>query len=127
MPDIVVHLARMSSKDATAEPLLQAEGTRPLSAQIYARVVEAILRGDFGAQGKLPTESELAASYGLSRPTIREALSPLRSDRVIDSKRDAGIIVVRMPVTPTRTLTPIRSLADVQPSDSFGSCVKAGA
>ena len=117
----------MSSKDATAEPLLQAEGTRPLSAQIYARVVEAILRGDFGAQGKLPTESELAASYGVSRPTIREALSRLRSDGVIDSKRGAGSFVVRMPAAPARGLTPIRSLADVERYYTFRSCVEGGA
>ena len=110
-----------------AEPLLQAEGGGPLSAQIYARVVQAILRGDFGSQGKLPTESELAASYGVSRPTIREALSRLRSDGVIDSKRGAGSFVVRMPAAPTRTLALIRSLADVERYYTFRSCVEAGA
>lgn len=117
----------MSSKVALAEPVLQPEPGGPLSAQIYARVVEAILRGDFGPQGKLPTESELAASYGVSRPTIREALSRLRSDGVIDSKRGAGSFVVRMPAAPTRTLTPIRSLADVERYYTFRSCVEAGA
>src|SRR3954470_10794002 len=127
MPDIVVHLQNMSSKVATAEPGLQPEGAGSLSAQIYVQVVTAILRGDFGAQGKLPTESELAASFGVSRPTIREALSRLRSDGVIDSKRGAGTFVVRMPATPTRSLTPIRSLADVERYYSFRSCVEAGA
>jgi len=116
----------MSSKVATAEPV-QAEGAGPLSAQIYARVVEAILRGDFGPQGRLPTESELAASYGVSRPTIREALSRLRSDGVIDSKRGAGSFVVRMPAAPTATLALIRSLADVERYYAFRSCVEAGA
>ncbi|MBK6009226.1 FadR family transcriptional regulator [Ramlibacter ginsenosidimutans] len=116
----------MSSKEAT-EPLLQAEATGPLSGQIYARVVEAILRGDFGAQGKLPTESALAASYGVSRPTIREALSRLRSDGVIDSRRGAGSFVVRMPAAPVASLTPIRSLADVERYYAFRSCVEAGA
>src|SRR5579864_8644611 len=116
----------MSSKE-TAEPLLQTEAVGPLSVQIYARVVEAILRGDFGALGKLPTESELAASHGVSRPTIREALSRLRSDGVIDSKRGAGSFVVRMPAAPVVSLTPIRSLADVERYYTFRSCVEAGA
>ena len=106
---------------------MQPEGGGPLSAQIYARVVEAILRGDFGSQGKLPTESELAASYGVSRPTIREALSRLRSDGVIDSKRGAGSFVVKMPATRTVSLTVIRSLADVERYYAFRSCVEAGA
>ena len=78
-----------------------------------ARVVEAILRVDYGPEGRLPTESELAATFGVSRPTIREALSRLRSDGVIDSKRGAGSFVVRMPAAPKTTLTLIRSLADV--------------
>lgn len=118
----------MSSKVATAEPPLQAEGGGPLSAQIYARVVESILRGDFGPQGKLPTESELAAAYGVSRPTIREALSRLRSDGVIDSRRGAGTVVVRMPGAPAAaSFTPIRSLADVERYYTFRSCVEAGA
>jgi len=117
----------MSSKVAAAEPFIQLEGAGPLSAQIYARVVQSILRGDFAPQGKLPTESELAASYGVSRPTVREALSRLRSDGVIDSKRGAGSVVVRLPATPVATLTPIRSLADVERYYAFRSCVEAGA
>lgn len=118
----------MSSKQGreAAEPA-PAEGAGSLSAQIYAGVVEAILRGDFGPQGKLPTESELGARYGVSRPTIREALSRLRSDGVIDSKRGAGTFVVRMPAAPPASFTPIRNLADVERYYTFRSCVEAGA
>ena len=108
-------------------PLLHAEGAGPLSAQVYARVVEAILRGDFGPAGKLPTESELATAYGVSRPTIREALSRLRSDGVVDSKRGAGTFVMRRPAGPSVAATPIRSLADVERYYAFRSCVEAGA
>jgi len=109
------------------ELLLPAEGTGPLSTRIYAQVVEAILRGDFGPLGKLPTESELAATYGVSRPTIREALSRLRSDGVVDSRRGAGSFVIRKPVAPATALTPIRSLADIERYYAFRSCVEAGA
>ncbi|NML43594.1 FadR family transcriptional regulator [Ramlibacter sp. G-1-2-2] len=116
----------MSSKrDPIAGDPAEASGS--LSSQIYAGVVEAILRGDFGAQGKLPTESELGARYGVSRPTIREALSRLRSDGVIDSKRGAGTYVVRMPAAPPASFTPIRNLADVESYYTFRSCVESGA
>lgn len=111
----------------SAGALLHAEAAGPLSAQVYARVVEAILRGDYGPLGKLPTESELAATYGVSRPTVREALSRLRSDGVVDSKRGAGTYVVRKPGAPAAAITPIRSLADIERYYAFRSCVEAGA
>lgn len=109
------------------ELLLPAEGAGSLSKRIYARVVEAILRGDFGPTGKLPTESELAATFGVSRPTIREALSRLRSDGVIDSRRGAGSFVIRKPGAPVAAMAPIRNLADIERYYAFRSCVEAGA
>jgi GntR family transcriptional regulator, transcriptional repressor for pyruvate dehydrogenase complex len=107
--------------------LLPNEGAGSLSTQIYVRVVEAILRGDFGITGKLPSESELALTYGVSRPTVREALSRLRSDGVIDSRRGAGTSVIRMPHAPAPSMTPIRSLADIERYYTFRSCVESGA
>jgi len=109
------------------ELLLPAGGVGPLSSQIYALVVEAILRGEFGPSGKLPTESELAATFGVSRPTIREALSRLRADGVIGSRRRAGTSVIRTPGAPVVAMTPIRNLADIECYYAFRSCVEAGA
>lgn len=109
------------------ELLLPAEGAGSLSTRIYALVVEAILRGDFSPTGKLPTESELAATFGVSRPTIREALSRLRCDGVIDSRRGAGSFVIRKPGALVAAMTPIRNLADIERYYTFRSCVEAGA
>lgn len=109
------------------ESLLQNAGAGSLPDRIYARVVEAILRGDFIATGKLPTESDLASSFGVSRPTVREALSRLRSDGIIDSKRGAGSRVIRSPGRPVMVATPIKSLADIERYYAFRSCVEAGA
>jgi DNA-binding FadR family transcriptional regulator len=107
---------------------LQKEGTGTLPERIYARVVEAILRGDFGAGGKLPTEGELAARFGVSRPTVREALSRLRSDGVIETRRGSGSHVVAPGSgTPAPTTPPIASLADIERYYAFRSCVEAGA
>ncbi|CAN5759865.1 FadR/GntR family transcriptional regulator [soil metagenome] len=109
------------------EPLLQTAGTGSLPDRIYASVVEAILRGDFAPSGKLPTEGELSASFGVSRPTVREALSRLRSDGIIDSRRGAGSYVIRSPGAPAVIATPIRSLADIERYYVFRSCVESGA
>jgi GntR family transcriptional regulator, transcriptional repressor for pyruvate dehydrogenase complex len=109
------------------EHILQNDNVGSLPDRIYAGVVEAILRGDFAPSGKLPTEGELAISFGVSRPTVREALSRLRSDGVIDSRRGAGSYVIRLPGAPIASATPIRSLADIERYYAFRSCVEAGA
>lgn len=111
----------MSSKSSGTE----ATGSR--ASQVYEHVVASILRGDYGPLGKLPTESELARSHGVSRPTVREALSRLRSDGVVDSKRGAGTFVVRKPGAPVAAVEPIRSLADIERYYAFRSCIESGA
>lgn len=108
-------------------PLLPRDAGGPLAAQIYSRVVESILRGDFGPSGKLPTESALAASLGVSRPTVREALARLRADGVIESRRGAGSQVIRTPGVRAAAETPIRNLADIERYYAFRACVEAGA
>ena len=111
------------------EPLLQTDGVGSLPDRIYARVVEAILRGDFSPHNKLPTEGALSTQFGVSRPTVREALARLRSDGIIDSRRGAGSTVVRVPGTPgvPAVATPIKSLADIERYYAFRSCIEMGA
>lgn len=109
------------------EPLLQNDGAGSLPDRIYARVVEAILRGDFAPTGKLPTEGALVSMFGVSRPTVREALSRLRSDGVIDSRRGAGSYVIKSPGAPVAIATPIKNLADIEHYYNYRSCIEAGA
>ena len=109
------------------ETLLQNDGAGSLPDRIYARVVEAILRGDFAPHNKLPTEGALSAQFGVSRPTVREALARLRSDGIIDSRRGAGSTVIRAPGTPVAVATPVKSLADIERYYAFRSCVEMGA
>jgi DNA-binding FadR family transcriptional regulator len=109
------------------ESLLPIDGGGSLPDRIYTRVVEGILRGDFATGGKLPPEDELAGLFGVSRPTVRVALARLRSDGVIESRRGSGSHVVRLPGTPTASVTPIQNLADIERYYAFRSCVEAGA
>ena len=52
--------------------------TRPRD-QVERQLREAILDGHFGQGDKLPPETELAQQFGVSRPTVREALGALVS------------------------------------------------
>ena len=107
---------------------LDRQESGPLSDRVYAYVVEAILRGDYAdGGGKLPPEGELAARFGVSRPTVREALARLRSDGVIASRRGSGSHVIQPPGVATAAVTPIESLADIERYYAFRSCVESGA
>jgi GntR family transcriptional regulator len=57
----------------------------------------AIAAGDYPANTKLPSESELAERYSVSRGTIRQAFAALRADGVIASRRGARRVVIGGP------------------------------
>lgn len=58
-----------------------------LSRQIADQLRRAIVEGELRADDRLPTEDELALRFGVSRPTIREALKILAAQNLIRSKR----------------------------------------
>jgi DNA-binding FadR family transcriptional regulator len=53
-----------------------------------------IERGDWRVGAVLPAEAELAREYGVSRPTMREALSALRFAGYVESRRRRGTVVL---------------------------------
>jgi len=55
----------------------------PLSLEVAQQLRAAILDGSFPADTELPTESELAASFGVGRSTVREALRVLQSTGLV--------------------------------------------
>lgn len=61
--------------------------TAGVAKQIAANVREAILAGRLKVDERLPTEEELAGQFGVSRPTIREALKRLAAENLIRSQR----------------------------------------
>ncbi|MGB2984220.1 MAG: FadR/GntR family transcriptional regulator [Candidatus Bipolaricaulia bacterium] len=70
---------------------------RKVSSIAAEQIVEAIQRGDFPVGGKLPSEFELAEQMGVSRPSIREALSALQAMSIIESRPGSGNYVLRSP------------------------------
>jgi len=94
---------------------------------VYAGILEAISRGDFPETGRLPTEAELAQMHGVSRPTVREAMSRLRQDGIITSRRGAGSFVLRRPDRNIQHFAPISSIADIQRSFVFRIAMESAA
>ena len=72
-----------SDSGAQDRPAFQArQVTRP-RAQVEQQIREAILSGQFAQGDKLPAEVQLAEQFGVSRPTVREALGSLVSAGLI--------------------------------------------
>lgn len=63
----------------------------------YGRIVgdlrEDVLSGRLEPDSQLPSENELAAKYGVSRPTVRRALALLRGEGLIVTKQGRGAFV----------------------------------
>ncbi len=75
-----------------------------LARQIAEALRAAILDGTLAVDERLPTETELAARFGVSRPTIREALKRLAAQNLIRSRRGpaGGTFVNRLGQTEAR-------------------------
>ncbi len=94
----------MSPNDATAEaeprwlasvPTFQAATGAPLHAQIERWLIEVIGRGDLANGDRLPREGDLAAALGVSRMTLRQALSTMETQGTVVRKpgRSGGTFV----------------------------------
>ena len=69
-----------------------------LSTQISDTLRDAIIAGELSADQRLPSETELAERFGVSRPTVREALKRLAAQNLIRTQRGAtgGAFVNRL-------------------------------
>lgn len=69
-----------------------------LSAQIASAIRNAIIDGRLIVDERLPSESEMAETFGVSRPTVREALKRLAAQSLIRTQRGAtgGAFVNRL-------------------------------
>jgi DNA-binding FadR family transcriptional regulator len=71
---------------------------RRLYEQISQTLAKAIAGGEYELGQRLPSERELAQSFGVSRPTVREAIIALELDGLVEVRLGSGVYVMnRLP------------------------------
>ncbi|MCG5260853.1 FadR family transcriptional regulator [Cupriavidus gilardii] len=64
-----------------------------MSDTVAQQLLKQIEIGGFAATGKLPTEAVLAQQFGVSRTVIREAISRLKNEGVVEPRQGSGVFV----------------------------------
>lgn len=76
---------------------------RALSDTVAQQLQKQIEKGSFVKSGKLPTEAVLAQEFGVSRTVIREAISRLKNEGMVEPRQGSGVFVVeRAGIRPLR-------------------------
>jgi DNA-binding FadR family transcriptional regulator len=75
------------------KPEIQA--TKSLAHQIATALQQEIVQGTLSVEERLPSEAEIAQRFGVSQPTVREALKILAAKKLVRSKRgpNGGVFV----------------------------------
>jgi GntR family transcriptional repressor for pyruvate dehydrogenase complex len=69
---------------------------KKVSSQIAEQIRASILAGEFAPGEKLPPERELAEMFGVSRPSVREALNMLAASGLVMSYQGGGTVVISL-------------------------------
>jgi GntR family transcriptional repressor for pyruvate dehydrogenase complex len=85
---------------------------KKVSTQIADQIRSSILSGEFAPGDKLPPERELAEMFGVSRPSVREALNVLASSGLVMSYQGGGTVV--MSLVESSSSNPLSELIRVQ-------------
>lgn len=83
---------------------------KKVSSQIAEQIRSSILAGEFTPGEKLPPERELAELFGVSRPSVREALNLLASSGLVESYQGGGTVV--------------KSLVELSPGSPLSDLIK---
>jgi DNA-binding FadR family transcriptional regulator len=71
--------------------------TRKLYQQIARTIAAAVEDGRYAPGDKLPSERELADDFGVSRPTIRDAMIALEFQGLVEARQGSGVYVKAAP------------------------------
>ncbi len=104
------------------------ETPRPsLADHVYDQLLMKILKEEYAVHSRLPTEEVLAQRFAVSRPIVRAALSRLRDDGIVQSRRGSGSYVLRRPDRQLIRFVPLESVSDVQRCYEFRIDVEGAA
>lgn len=65
----------------------------PLYYQLKEHIKDAILKGHYKPNDRLPTEEELCKQFSISRPVVRQAYDELIKERLIERRKGSGTFV----------------------------------
>ena len=74
--------------------------------QIARQIAAAIAGGRYASGDKLPSERELADDFGVSRPTIRDAMIALEFQGLVEARQGSGVYVSAAPPNPEYAAEP---------------------
>jgi GntR family transcriptional repressor for pyruvate dehydrogenase complex len=77
---------RRDSARQVAEPTLADRITRLLTEQLRS--------GAYPVNARLPTEKEMSESFGVSRTVVRETISRLKSEGLVETRQGSGTVVL---------------------------------
>lgn len=74
----------------------EAAGARQptLADRVTQLLAEQIRKGVYPPDARLPTEKFMTESYGVSRTVVREAISRLKSEGLVDTRQGSGTVVL---------------------------------
>jgi GntR family transcriptional regulator len=76
---------------------LDAESRVPLYHQLADLLLARIRAGEYPSGGRIPSEPELARTFGIGRPTVRQATELLIRRHRLERRRGAGTFVIEPP------------------------------
>jgi GntR family transcriptional repressor for pyruvate dehydrogenase complex len=68
-------------------------GPKKLYQQLAQSIADGIRSGDYPQGRRLPSERDLAEKFGISRPTVREAMIALEIQGFVESRHGSGVYV----------------------------------
>jgi len=77
---------------------LDPNSPRALYLQLADELRQAIRRGEFPSGARLPSENDLIARHGASRPTIRQAIAALKAEGLVVTGQGRGTFVRARPL-----------------------------
>jgi DNA-binding GntR family transcriptional regulator len=99
----------------------------PKYAQVVSEIKKRIERGVYTPGSLLPSEHQLVAEFGVSRPTIVKSLGALRQDGWIDTQQGKGSFVRGRPALADAERTrPADGVLETPEAELSGELVQAG-
>ncbi|MTH79725.1 FadR/GntR family transcriptional regulator [Paracoccus aestuariivivens] len=100
-------------------------GSTTLADKIYDDILHLILHKPLPEGSRLPTEAQFCQMYAVSRTVVREALSRLKIDGIVTSRRGQGSMVLRRPNAGVLDYPEIGSIATMQRLFEFRQVIEA--